>query len=137
MNNEKSKPIIVNVWIKVGMHPITNKVKRTVKVGTKSVTKTKGVFSKTNYEEEEPILEEKEIYEPTGKYSTTDIDVVDLKDKMNQVCNDLENDGYDILTITPINSGVYDYGHYNGNGFGYGYGVTDTVMITGKLRKEN
>lgn len=55
------------------------------------------------------------------------VDSDDLSQEIDKVCTDLDNDGFDIISITPINSGTIS----NGNG----YYQTESVIITGKKRK--
>ncbi len=52
-----------------------------------------------------------------------------LSDNINTTCNDMCEDGYDVISILPITRGSY-------GGIGdsrYGFSVTDGVIITAKL----
>lgn len=55
------------------------------------------------------------------------VDSDDLSHEIDKVCNEMEENGYDIVSITPINSGTIS----NGNG----YYQTESVIITGKKKK--
>ncbi|WP_129102203.1 hypothetical protein [Arcobacter sp. CECT 8985] len=83
------------------------------------------------------------------KYSDTEIEGFSLK--INKTCNNLLKSGYDIINITPINSGRYNYKYKDvkssmrlvgsntekidggGYGYDYGFGITDGVIIIAKL----
>lgn len=54
------------------------------------------------------------------------VDSDDLSHEIETVSNNLYNDGYEILSITPISSGTIS----NGNG----YYQTESVLITAKVR---
>jgi hypothetical protein len=54
------------------------------------------------------------------------VDSDDLAREIEKVCNDLHNKGYDVLEITPINSGTIT----NGNG----YYQTESIIITARSR---
>ena len=132
------KPIIATGWVKAPMQALYKKRTTTEQVGTKTVTKTKGIFKKTSFETEKPIYEQKEQWIPTGKYSDIEVDIEQLADNINQVCEQLIESGYRIMQIIPVNSGRYSYkcneGAHGGYGYGFGYGVTDGVVVVGELR---
>lgn len=54
------------------------------------------------------------------------VDSDDLSHEIDNVCNDFDAKGYEVISITPINSGTIS----NGNG----YYQTESVIITGKKR---
>ena len=56
------------------------------------------------------------------------VDSDDLAHEIEKVTNELHNDGYEIVAITPINSGTIS----NGNG----YYQTESLIITAKLIKK-
>jgi hypothetical protein len=56
------------------------------------------------------------------------VDSDDLAHEIDKVCTDFETMGFEVILITPINSGTIS----NGNG----YYQTESVIITGKKRKE-
>jgi len=55
----------------------------------------------------------------------------ELSENIDKACNNLHNDGYEVISILPIIRG--DWG-YTGDG-GYGFSVTDGVIITAKAIK--
>lgn len=121
------------------MAPLVKEVTKPKQTGTKTVTKTKGVFKKEEYLVEEPIYENITETTETGEYSDSFIDIENLSVKIEQACNDLDYEGYDIMNIFDVTSGRYSYdGSYNlegaGWGYGYGYSVTDGVIITARLK---
>ncbi len=146
--SESENPTYIYHWVRANMAEI--KERKTVKeqVGTKTVTKTKGVFKKKEIEVEEPVIETREEWVPTGEFSDTNIDMDDLSRRITDACNGLDEKGYDVLSITPILEGRYSYktraggtgnvatGSTGGWGWGYGYGysLTDGVVIIGKIK---
>lgn len=64
----------------------------------------------------------------TNKESSEEylVDSDDLSHEIEKVCNNLYKDGYDVIAITPVNSGTIS----NGNG----YYQTESVIITAKKR---
>jgi len=148
------KPDIITKWVKASMQPIMKKKIIKEPVGTKQVTKTKGIFKKESYEAEETIYEKKEEWTPTGEYSDTEVNIQELTDLINNVCIEMAEMGYEVMQIMPINTGRYNWQYkeigstqrmgifsaktekMTGGGFGYGlgYGLTDGAIIVGKLK---
>ena len=64
----------------------------------------------------------------TNKESSEEllVDSDDLSQEIEKICNNIYAEGYDIIAITPINSGTIS----NGNG----YYQTESVVITAKKR---
>lgn len=64
----------------------------------------------------------------TNKESSEEllVDSDDLAHEIEKVCNELYEIGYDIISITPINSGTIS----NGNG----YYQTESVIVTARKR---
>ena len=119
------------------------KVKR--QVGVRTVQKKKGIFSSEVVEVEEPVFEEVVERVPTGKYSDRYINIDDFARMITDACNDLDKAGYDVVKISEVIEGRYNYTwdkfDYSTNGsasscysYGYGYSVTDGVVIIGKKR---
>ena len=134
------KPIYKTVSIKANMNPIMKKVTKTKQIGTKSVKKTKGIFKKEEYIEEMPVFEKYEDMVPTGKYSDIYIDIQEFSNRIMQVCNNLYEEGYDVINISTVINGRYKYDTEwstdGGAGYGFGYSVTNGVIITAKLRSK-
>jgi len=147
-------PDIITRWVKASMQPIMKKKIIKEPVGTKKVTKTKGIFKKESYEAEETIYEEKEEWVPTGEYSDKEVNFQELTDLINNVCIEMTKMGYEVIQIMPINTGRYSWQYkeigssqrmelfsattekITGGGFGYGFGfgLTDGAIIVGKLK---
>ncbi len=69
----------------------------------------------------------------TYNLSRTHSDEVDgdqLAQDVEDVCNTFIQDGYEIVSITPVISGSNNY--KNGVGFGYGFGYTSGVVVVAK-----
>lgn len=120
-------------------------VEKTVnrQTGVRKVQKKKGLFSSDVIEVEEPIYEDVTERIPAGE-SDKFIDIEDFAKRITDACNDLEKDGYDVVKISEIIEGRYNYAWDRFGGFGdpilsysygYGYSVTDGVVIIGKKRE--
>lgn len=148
---QQEKPIITTAWVKASMQPLYKKKTAKEQVGTRTVTKTKGVFKKRSFEVEEPIYEKREQWVPTGEYSDIEVDIDNFSEKIGKICRELAEAGYRIMQIIPVNSGRYGYQFKEtgsrqrilgdteaitggGYGYGYGYGITDGVIIIGELK---
>jgi hypothetical protein len=152
-------PAVVTVFAWAEMEPRyeTRKVKR--QIGTEMVKKTKGLLFKSEVEVETPTFETVEETFLAGR-SETRVDLEDLAQKTAALCDRLAADGYDVVSITPVQSGrfktdrghswVSRIGHQGKNvpekwgsdpgygavwSWGYGYSVTDGVMVTGRWRR--
>lgn len=112
-----------------------------------------------------PIFEERSVSVPTGEtkkglfggekevtrterrmvetgVSDSRIDGEALSRTISQVISELNTDGYEVISITPITSGSYAYEEIsssarftretesiNGGGYGYGYSFTSGVLL--------
>lgn len=79
--------------------------------------------------------------EPQKYISDKTIDIVRLNEDINQEITNLNNSGYEVISITPITSGEYKYDYeaptVNAQfrpsyGWGYGFSYTNGVIITAK-----
>lgn len=135
------------VWVRASMGELQEKVTKQRQTGTRKVTKTRGLFKKESYEVEEPVYEDYEEWVPTGKLSKTFIDIADFSERIMDACNLLAEQGYEVVHISDIIDGHFDYNTWQGSnrqagsrswgagwGYGYGYSVTDGVIITAKLQ---
>lgn len=135
-------------WVRSGMAPLyeEKKVQRQVGVRKVQVRQRKGFLGKEVevVEIDEPIYEEVTEKVPTGKYSQTYIDMDAYAKAITEQCNDLHEQGYDVIKITEVIEGKYNWDKYGtsavGNGgaptcYSYGYSVTDGVVIIGKKRE--
>lgn len=122
------------------------KVKK--QVGVRTIEKKKGIFSSKVIEIEEPVFKEVVEMVPTGEHSDTYINIDDFAKKITDACNDLDKNGYDVIKISEVIGGRYNYtwGNYANShvssgaastcySYGYGYSVTDGVVIIGKMRQ--
>ncbi|MFN8962866.1 MAG: hypothetical protein ACK5YV_15110 [Betaproteobacteria bacterium] len=138
------------VWVRAEMGILKEKVKKQRQIGTRKVVKTKGFINRETYEVDEPIFEEFEEWVATGKRSDTFIDIEGFSQKIMGACNTLDAEGYEVVHISDVIDGRYEYqtrelenknpGVLSGTvwaggwGYGYGYSVTDGVVITAKLK---
>jgi len=83
------------------------KVKR--QIGVRKVQKKKGIFSSEIIEVDEPIYEEVIEKVPTGKYSDTYVNIDDYARRITDACNDLHEKGYDVVKITEVIEGRYNF----------------------------
>jgi hypothetical protein len=67
-------------------------------------------------------------------YSDCAIDSELLSHDTERELQNLSDNGYEIISVTPITSGNYLSG---ANGWGVGYSFTDGVMISAKKAKDN
>jgi len=119
---------------------------RKEQVGMQTVTKMRGILKPETYEVERPVFETIEEWVPTGQPSDTEVDVDDFAKRIAIACNDLHEDGYDVVSVNPVLRGVYGHNHnagvmedgtgLGGWGYGFGYSITDSVIIVGKLRPD-
>lgn len=137
-----TKTAYKTMWVKAEMKILKEKIKKKRQIGTGNVTKTKGFFITKSYEVEEPIFEEYDDWVPTGEISLTQIDIEGFSQKIMNACNTLSDEGYDIVHVSDIIAGKYQFDtkertQMDGGwawGYGYGYSITDGVVITAKLK---
>lgn len=63
-------------------------------------------------------------------------DLAELSTLIEDACNRLHEEGYDVISILPSVSGHSERGAINQGGYGFGYSVTDGVVITARRRAE-
>jgi len=73
-----TKKAYKTMWVRAEMGILKEKVKNIRQVGTRKVTKTRGIINRETYEVDEPIFEEYEEWVPTGERSDTFIDIGDF-----------------------------------------------------------
>ena len=137
-----SQPEYVTRWVRAGMKPILKPTTIDVQVGTRTVTKRAGLFTKETVGQEEPVFEKQEAWVPTGAYSDNLIDLEGLAEDIARVCNELFADGYEVIHMSDVIGGRYKAEHrienVNGGGAGWGYGfgfsLTDGVVLTARLK---
>ncbi len=88
-----------------------------------------------------------ERWEQTG-WSDCEIDGGQLAENLQSAISNLNEDGYEVISVSPIESGKYDYKYdYKthsmgasggaGYGYGYGYGFSHTEDLTIIARKSS
>ncbi|MEZ7279808.1 hypothetical protein [Pseudoalteromonas sp. 68 DY56-GL68] len=120
------EPIFENKKVKVG----TGETKKTLFGGEKEITR-------------------KEIKRVQTGWSESFIDTVRLANDLEYEVGKLNNEGYEVVSVTPITSGTYAYKYdvssggrdnhgYGGYGYGYGYSFTASLIVTAKkINKDN
>lgn len=129
-------------YVKAKFRPVGNYVIKNVPTGE---------MKKTLFGETEVTVQEK-VWEQTG-YSDCEIDGELLTNHIQQAIDNLNGEGYEVVSITPIISGSYKWQYEAGGisskrrgvfdvtesvsgnagyGFGYGYSFTEGVMIVSK-----
>lgn len=88
-------------------------------------------------------METRSRWVQTG-YSDCDIDAARLATDLQKAIDNLDAGGYEVLTITPITSGNYNYKAewsrasnnlvVAGYGYGYGYSFTNSLIVTAKKK---
>ena len=145
-----SKKMYKTVWVRAEMGGTFTQITKQRQIGTKQITKEKGFFGGKSSTIEEPIYEDYEERVPTGELSDTFIDIEGFSKKIMDACNSLADEGYDVVHISDVIDGRYNFatrelqnknsglgtGSSWGGGWGYGYGysVTDGAVITARLR---
>lgn len=61
-------------------------------------------------------------------------DLADLSAQIEDACNRLHEEGYDVISILPSVGGHSERGAINQGGYGFGYSVTDGAVITARRR---
>ena len=120
------------VYVETFFKP-TGKV-TTVKVPTGE--KTRGFFGG-----EKNVLRKEEKWEQTG-WSDCEIDGARLAKDVAAAITELNDQGYEVVTVSDVTSGRYNWAYKTsggpganggwGYGYGYGYSITEGVMIVAK-----
>ncbi|ODP96997.1 hypothetical protein BGL48_15610 [Salinivibrio sp. SS3] len=108
---------------------------KTVKVSTGE--KKKGFFGG-----EKGVTRKETQWEQTG-WSDCRIDGERLANDLAEIVSGLNSEGYEIVSVTPVTSGSYDWKYelksggyqssgYGGYGYGYGYSFTNSLIVTAK-----
>ena len=105
---------------------------KTVKVATGE--KKKGFFGG-----EKDVTRKETKWEQTG-WSDCMVDSLRLADDLASAVKTLNNDGYEVVSVTSVTSGSYDWSYKTGTqgeggygyGYGYGYSYTNSLIITAR-----
>jgi|AntRauTorckE6833_2_1112554.scaffolds.fasta_scaffold14410_4 hypothetical protein len=139
-----SKPIYKHILVPVTM--AEDYEVRTIRrqTGTRMVQKTKGVLKPEKVQEEQPVYEFVEEPMPTGHQSDNLIDSDLAGQSVEDACNTLAMDGYEVISVMPLLRGEHQHQYSagalqkgtgpSGFGYGYGYSVTDSIIVLGKLK---
>lgn len=136
------KPYVTE-YIPAKMYPLSDKVTKEVKIGTRTVKKRKGMFNSEMVDVEEDVFEEQTSWYPNGKYSDKSIDAAELSTSIEKKLNDYYSRGYDLVQIIDYIEGRYNWKTDNGRatnasgatvgvwayGYGYGYSLTSGVVM--------
>ena len=112
---------------------------KTIKVPTGRMKK--GLFGNMKPETEKQVQ-----WVKTG-YSDREIDDERLANNLAEVVEGLNKEGYEVVSVTPVTSGAYNFkaeiksgGHqsngYGGYGYGYGYSYTSSLIVIAKKIEE-
>ena len=114
------------IYVPSFFKPIGKEVTKKVPTGEKK----KGFFGG-----EKDVTTEVKEWQQTG-YSDRWIDGERLANDIANAVSELNKEGFEVVTITPITSGEYNYEWaqqkrgYGGSGYGYGYGYSYTEGVT-------
>ena len=107
----------------------------------KNVTKKvpTGEIKKGLFGGEKEVTRKVTEWEQTG-YSDCEIDGERLSHDIQKAIEELNRDGYEVVSVTPVTSGQYNYKYETkalqqsgwGYGYGYGYSYTEGVSIVAK-----
>lgn len=121
------------VFVKARFKPVGETIKVKVPTGEKK---------KTWFGGEKDVMVKEKRWEQTG-WSDCEIDGTRLSKDLQAAINDLNSDGYEVISVSPIESGSYEgkydykYSDNGGYGYGYGYGFSYTEGITVIAKKIN
>ncbi|HFT3112826.1 TPA: hypothetical protein ACH3IE_004993 [Salmonella enterica subsp. enterica serovar Paratyphi B] len=124
------------VYVPSYFQPVYKEV--TVKVPTGKTRRFLGII---DFEEK---INKKEIVQKG--WSDCQIDAERLSEDVNNTINNLNDNGFEVISITPVTSGYwgakYDSGSITngtgrgGYGYGYGYSYIEGVLILAKQKKD-
>lgn len=112
-----------SIWIEAPFKETGHWETEKVKVGTKTVQINRGLFKEKIVEEKQGVYEERKTW-IVDTVSDTEVDFEKLNELINDTLITLENEGYEVLTVTPLTTQVsreydvpfYFYGGNTGNG---------------------
>ncbi|MGB3627484.1 MAG: hypothetical protein WA989_16760 [Henriciella sp.] len=139
-----TRPKYITNWTYTSLMPETKEKKVKVQVGTETVEKKSLLGGSKAIEQ--PQYETRTEKVETGNHINTMSDIGDLADRLENMCNTMHADGYDVISVIPVQFGNFNthadkssmqQGHSYGFGWGYGFGLTRGVIVTGKDRAES
>ena len=133
-----------SVWVEAPFKEEGRWKTEKVKVGTTVKKIEKGLFIKKLVDEVVPVCEEQQIWEVLNR-SDCEIDGRKFSENINQAIAELETEGYEVVSVTPVTSGRYKYYYEHppliyvrergSFGWGYGFSYTEGVNILARLVK--
>ncbi len=114
-----------------------------VQVGTTVKKIEKGLFNKKLVDKVVPVYEDQQTWEVLNR-SDCEIDGRKFSQNIYETIAELESEGYEVVSVTPVTSGryAYDYkdpvinaGSRASYGWGYGFSYTEGVNILARLVK--
>ncbi len=88
------------------------------------------------------VFEKKTVQEPTGKRCDRRVDGERLAEDINAASAELESAGYEVIDVSMVTSGDYDWKYElkpqanGGYGYGYGYSYTQGALLLAKKTSE-
>lgn len=93
-----------------------------------------GEKKKQMFGEKEIFREEKEWVQ-TG-YSDREVDGIRLAEDLQQAIEKLNSEGYEVISVTPVTSGDYNWKYsaaaQASYGYGYGFSYTEGLIVVGR-----
>jgi hypothetical protein len=118
------------IYIPAFFEPVGNN--KTIKIPTGE--KKKGLFGG-----EKDVTREETKWEQTG-WSECRVDSQRLAEDLSSAVKTLNDEGYEVVSVTPVTSGAYEYkkGTFWGEGeggyaYGYGYSYTNSLIVTARV----
>jgi len=117
----------ITVFVKAHFKPVGREV--SIKVPT-------GEFKKSLFGGQKEVTRKEVKWEQTG-WSDTEIDGNRLSRDLQNEISGLNENGYEVISVTAITSGNYSWekgpqGDVGGYGYGYGYSFTEGVLVVAK-----
>ena len=134
-----------SIWVASHFKELGRWETKSVQTGAATKTVEKGLFKKRAVEVEVPIFAEQREWVATG-VSDCEIDGEKFSKDIGAAIEALEDEGFELLTITPILSGSYKYDFeapvINSRdrpsyGWGYGFSYTSGVTIVARRRERD
>ena len=115
------------IYITSYFKPIGKNVSKNIPTGEK----TKGFFGS-----EKDVVKKVVEWEQTG-HSDTDVDGERLSVDLSNAVEELNRNGYEVVSVTETTSGRYNWatgaqGNIGGWGYGYGYSITEGLVVVAK-----
>lgn len=108
----------------------------------KTVSIPTGEKKKGFFGGEKEVMTKEKRWEQTG-WSDCEIDGGQLSEDLQRAISNLNDEGYEVVSVSPVVSAKYDYrweqqkgaSSWGGSGYGYGYGYSYTEGLTVVAKK--